>query len=211
MIEEPTEILRGLSVSRETLDGLKQLEGLVRRWTPAINLVSRSTIPLLWERHILDSVQLFALAPPEANHWVDLGSGGGFPGLAIAVLAKQARPDLEVTLVDSDLRKLTFLREAVRMLGLSSRVIGGRIESVPPQGADVLSARALADLPNLLVFAKRHLREGGLALFPKGARYEEELARARKGWIFDVSVLPSVTDGSAAILKIGKIRSASQE
>lgn len=204
-----TGLLAGLSVSRETLEDLRRLEALVKRWTPAINLISRSTVPCTWDRHVVDSAQLFNLASPEADHWLDIGSGGGFPGLVVSIVAKDLRPNMRVTLCESDVRKAAFLKEAVRVLGVSATVIVGRVETIPIQRADIISARALADLTELLGFAARHLGESGIALFLKGARHQEELDRAGKTWAFEVSVLPSVTDQKAAILKIGKIRSVS--
>lgn len=201
----------GMSVSRETFAKLEAFEALVRHWNSAINLVSTSTLPELRQRHTVDSAQLFSLCSKDARTWVDLGSGGGFPGLVVAILAQEAKPDLQVTLVESDLRKATFLRQAVRSLGLSAVVISDRVESVPPLAADVLSARALASLSGLLAFARRHLQPDGVALFPKGERFEEEVAEARKLWSFDVETQPSLSHPGAAILVIRKIERAKQD
>lgn len=198
----------GVIVSRETLTKLQTYEALVARWNPAINLVSKATIGSLWERHVLDSAQVFALCPERAGSWVDLGSGGGFPGLVVAVLASELKPDLKVTLVESDLRKATFLRQAAQTLGLSVTVLSKRIESLEPLAADVLSARALAPLPALLGFADRHLSASGVAIFPKGARSEVEIADARKAWAFDIDIHPSLSDAEAAILVIRNIHRA---
>lgn len=195
----------GVDVSRETFDKLKAFEALVRRWTPAINLVSKNTLPELWDRHIADSAQIFALRPENAKDWVDLGSGGGFPGLVVAILARQYAEGLRVTLVESDARKATFLRQAAQSLGLTVTVRNDRIESLPPLDADVLSARALAALPELLAYAAVHLRAGGTAILPKGARFQEELAAARNTWDFDVDTQPSLSEGGAAILVIRNI------
>ncbi len=200
---EPT--IPGLDVSRETIQALERYEALVRRWTPAINLVAKSTVPAIWPRHILDSAQLFALAPATCLRWADLGSGGGFPGVVVAVLAKELRPAMHVTLVESDLRKATFLREAVRELELPASVISERIESLTPLHADVLSARALASLSDLLGFAERHLTQDGVCLFPKGERFADEINDARIAWDFDIDVQPSLSDGKAAILVIRNI------
>jgi 16S rRNA (guanine527-N7)-methyltransferase len=200
--------LAGLSVSRETFAALQSFEALVQRWTPAINLVSKSSAANLWDRHIVDSAQLFAVCPTQARTWVDLGSGGGFPGLVIAILAKEALPALQVTLVEADLRKATFLRQAALKLGLPVAVISARIESLPALQADVLSARALTALPALLALAATHLRADGVAVFPKGARYSEELVQARKAWVFDVETRPSLSDDEAAILVIRNIHRA---
>lgn len=200
----------GLNVSRETLEALHSFEALVRRWTPAINLVSKTTLDDLWTRHIVDSAQVFTFCPSSATSWVDLGSGGGFPGIVIAVLARELQPGLRVALVEADLRKATFLRQAVQTLGLEVRVLSERIESLPPLATDVLSARALASLPDLLGYAKKHLASGGVAIFPKGARSAIEIAEARKSWVFDVDTHPSLSDANAAILVIRNIHRAEE-
>lgn len=195
----------GVDVSRETFDALKAYEALVQRWTPAINLVSKTTVGNLWQRHILDSAQIFSLCPPSAQTWVDLGSGGGFPGIVVAILANTAKHDLRVTLVESDLRKATFLRQAAQALALPVTVLSKRIEAVSPLHADVLSARALAPLTALLGFAETHLSKSGIAIFPKGARFQDEIAEARKTWAFDVDIKPSLSEAGAAILVIRDI------
>ena len=194
-----------LDVSRETTDRLRALERLLVKWNPAINLVSKATLPQAWDRHILDSAQIYQLAPP-SSHWVDLGSGGGFPGLVIACLATELRPELKVTLVESDQRKATFLRQAARELSLNTAVISARIEAVDPLAADILSARALAPLTDLLAFADRHMRPEGTALFPKGVSWRDEVARAQEGWHFDSVTHPSATDPNGAILAVKAIR-----
>jgi 16S rRNA (guanine527-N7)-methyltransferase len=205
MTSETEVSVAGLDVSRETLAALQQFEELVRRWTPAINLVSKATLLDLWTRHILDSAQIFALCPFSATSWADLGSGGGFPGVVVAILAKQLKPELRVTLVESDLRKATFLRQAAQTLALSVSVCSSRIEALDPLNAEVISARALAPLTDLLAHADRHLAARGLAIFPKGARYAEELAVAREAWAFDVDAQQSHSDADAAILVIRNI------
>jgi 16S rRNA (guanine527-N7)-methyltransferase len=198
----------GINVSRETLEALRRFEALVVRWNSAINLVSKASLPHVWSRHILDSAQVFALCPPRATSWADLGSGGGFPGLVVAVLACELKPDLQISLVESDQRKATFLRQAAQELKLPVKVVSQRIDSVPPLNVDVLSARALASLADLLQFAERHLAPGGTAIFPKGARYAEEIVEARKTWAFDVDVTPSHSEPEAAILVIRNIHRA---
>lgn len=196
----------GLDVSRETIERLRALTALLLKWNPAINLVARSTLPMAWDRHILDSAQLYRLAPARVAHWADLGSGGGFPGLVIAALAAELDPARRITLVDSDQRKCTFLRQAARELGLTNvHVRSERIDSTEPLGADVLSARALAPLSDLCAFALRHLAPSGLALFPKGANHAEEQAQAGRDWRFRLSVFPSDTDPAAVVLALEAI------
>ncbi len=197
-----------LNVSRETEGKLRDLCDLVKRWNPAVNLVAKSTIVDLWGRHLLDSAQLFALRPQAARSWLDLGSGAGFPGLVMAILADQHQPDLAVTLVESDRRKAVFLGEATRKLGLSSKIICERIEDVTPQNADVVSARALSSLSNLCAHVARHANANGMGLFPKGANAAAEIAEARMHWHFVVESHASRTDTSASILALKDVRHA---
>jgi 16S rRNA (guanine527-N7)-methyltransferase len=189
-------------VSRETLDKLEHFADLLLKWNPRINLVARSTLDDIWARHILDSAQLYELAPHPVNHWVDLGAGGGFPGLVLAILGVEGGSPRRVTLVESDIRKCAFLRTVIRETDAPARVINDRIENIPPLEADVLSARALADLPKLLAFTNRHLSAKGLALFPKGVSWEKELQDAQSQWNFDVRVAKSKTEDGPAILAI---------
>ena len=193
-----------LDVSRETLDRLRAFADLVTRWTAKINLVSKPSVPALWERHIVDSAQLFALADTWSN-WVDLGSGGGFPGLVIACMAADNDTDRQVTLVESDQRKSAFLRSAIRELALPAKVIAKRIEAIEPLNADILSARALTDLDGLLGYAEQHLTPTGIALFPKGANWKSEDAAARKQWSYHCEAITSKTNPDAAVLKIKEI------
>ncbi|MFT7594361.1 MAG: 16S rRNA (guanine527-N7)-methyltransferase, partial [Paracoccaceae bacterium] len=174
---------------------------LLGKWNPHINLVSRNSLADVWERHIADSIHVFRVAPV-VNHWVDLGSGGGFPGMVVAILAMDEAPDIKTTLVESDQRKATFLRTAARETGAPCTVISDRSEAVPPQEADVLSARALADLSDLLHHAERHLASGGTALFPKGVTWQKEVDAAQRQWRFEVEAINSLTKPGAAILKI---------
>lgn len=208
MTEATQASVAGLNVSRETLQALHGFEALVRRWTPTINLVSKSTLQDLWSRHIVDSAQIFNLCPPTAVRWVDLGSGGGFPGIVIAILAKELLPELRVTLVESDLRKATFLRQCGVALQLPIQVKSERIEALECLSADVVSARALAPLSDLLAYAVPHLRPDGVAIFLKGARNEVEVEDARKFWVYDVDTQPSLSDSEAAILAIRNIHRA---
>lgn len=190
----------GVNVSRETLDGLHAYAALLQKWNAHINLVAASTLPDFWDRHIIDSAQLFTHAPANARHWVDLGSGGGLPALVCAILAKEHLPECQFTLVESDARKAAFLVTAVREFGLNAKVLTTRAETTPPQSADVVSARALAPLPQLLEWVGRHLAKDGVALLPKGKNYTEELAAAQREWHFDLALFDSQTDPLAKLL-----------
>ncbi|KPN61573.1 16S rRNA (guanine527-N7)-methyltransferase [Aliiroseovarius crassostreae] len=199
---------RKFDVSRETLERLKIYASLLKKWNPAINLVAPSTINDLWERHFLDSAQVFSALPQDATKWCDVGTGGGFPGLIVAMLAQEKAPELQITCIESDLRKATFLRTVLRETGVKAKVLSERIESAEPQGADVFSARALASLDKLLEFSERHLSPDGICVFQKGVRYQEEVEEALENWSFQLDKIPSVTNSDAVILKIGAIKRA---
>lgn len=190
-----------LNVSRETLERLRCYEALVEKWNPKINLVSRSSLNDLWSRHVIDSIQVFR-CNSRPGHWVDIGSGGGFPGVVVAILAAVERSDVNVTLIESDRRKCAFLRTAARECGVKCNVLSKRIEHAEPQGADILSARALTNLSGLLGYCERHLSTDGLALFSKGVTWQKEVAEARNLWRFDVEPIDSETEAGAVILKI---------
>ena len=201
-------MMGGLLVSRETIETLQLYADLLTKWNQHINLVSGSTLENLWDRHIADSAQLFKLVPDIEGCWADLGSGGGFPGLVIAILVQEFNPHLRVILVESDLRKAAFLRTVIRECKLSARVFTDRVEALPSLQADVISARALADLPLLLTFAERHLQPNGIALFQKGASWQKELAGIDKSWSFEVDHFTSETEPKAVILRMRGIKHA---
>ncbi len=192
-------------VSRETLQRLEVYADLLERWTNKINLIAPSTLDTLWSRHFQDSAQVLKIAP-NGVRWADLGSGGGFPGAVVAILASELRPSLQVTMVESDQRKAAFLRSVLRETGVTGHVIADRAEMVEPLAADILSARALAPLSTLLGYAERHLAVGGRALFPKGKKAEAEVAEALEHWRFDCERYSSKTDAEAVILSIGDIQ-----
>jgi 16S rRNA (guanine527-N7)-methyltransferase len=191
----------GVDVSRETNDQLEALVDTLVRWQKAINLVGRTTVEGVWNRHVLDSAQLVPMIPAEAKSLADLGSGGGFPGLILAAL----RPDLDMTLIEADARKAAFLGEAGRRMGLKKppRVVISRIEQAAPARADVVTARALAPLGQLLVWADRHRTDTAICLFHKGKGWQVELTEATKDWDIACQPLSSITDRDAVILRIG--------
>lgn len=199
------EMLRlGILVSRETETRLELLVQTLERWQKAINLIGRATLQDVWVRHVLDSAQLAPLIPPEARSLTDLGSGGGFPGLVLAAL----RPDLEVTLVDSDARKGAYLAEAGRRMDLpkAPKITIGRIEIVESAKADIVTARALAPLSQLLSWADRYRNDPAICLFHKGKGWRDELTAAHNHWDIEVTPLPSVTDRDAVLLRIASYR-----
>lgn len=200
--------IAGRDVSRETFDRLIHFRDLVTKWTRKINLIAPATLPHIWERHIVDSAQTYHFAPESFSRWVDIGSGGGFPGIVMAIYAKEHQKAAHFTLIESDQRKATFLRTASRELDLHATILTERIEVATPQRADVVSARALAPLSALLPMAERHITPNGTALFPKGKSVAEEIADARQSWSFDLEQYPSFTDPAARLLVIQRISSA---
>lgn len=195
--------LQAVSCAPETVARLDRYAELLQRWNGAINLVSRATVESLWTRHFLDSAQLLDLVHGRAGRWVDLGSGGGFPGMVVAMMSMERGAAFSVTLVEADARKAEFLRAVSRETSTPVTVLAERIESLPPLKADILSARALAPLPRLLAFAERHLAPNGVALFPKGRNAQEELAAALAEWTFTHQTVPSRVDPESSTFIIG--------
>jgi 16S rRNA (guanine527-N7)-methyltransferase len=189
-------------VSRETLAKLERLTEELRRWQGVKNLVGPSTIADVWTRHIADSVQLHEMAPLEGT-WIDMGSGGGFPGLVVAILRSEAGLG-RTHLIEANDRKCAFLRQIVRQNGLDAEVHAGRIETVLPTlpQAAVISARAVAPLAMLLDWSNVMLREGAVGIFPKGQDVETELAEAALSWAFHAELLLSKTDPKGRIVRI---------
>lgn len=201
---------RGLAlapVSRETAARLDRFVALLLQWQQRTNLIAASTEPTLWTRHIADSLQLLDLAP-EAKIWVDLGSGGGFPGLVIAC-ALADTPGAQVHLVESNGKKAAFLREATRVSGAPAVIHAERATDFAkhaPDHIDVVTARALAPLNKLLAEAYPLLKNGETGLFPKGQDVAAELTEAAKCWKIQMSLVPSRTDPSAQIVIVEGLR-----
>lgn len=186
-------------------DDLEMFVQLTLRWTKKINLIGNRTSPEIWERHVLDSVQVFHVKQKSIGHHVDIGSGGGFPGLVVAILNKAYRPSVATTLVEVDQRKATFLRTVIRTLNLNARVIVGRIEDVEPLSADLLTARALAPLPKLLNFVERHMSMDGRAFLWKGKNWKQEIEDSKSNWSFLVKSHQSRTNSDSRILEIERL------
>lgn len=194
------------NVSRETLDKLQAYSELVHRWTPRINLVAASTLSDFWTRHIVDSMQIFDLVDPSATSWADLGSGGGLPGVVCAIMALEQMPDCRFTLVESDKRKAAFLLVCQHEFALNLTVQTARAELAAPLSAQIVTARALAPLPQLLPLVARHIAPDGHAILPKGKNHAAELEAVRAEWQFDMASHPSITDGSARLLALKDIQ-----
>jgi 16S rRNA (guanine527-N7)-methyltransferase len=203
LAEDRARALSLTPVSRETAERLDRFVALLLEWQSRTNLVARSTLESVWTRHIADSLQLIPLAA-DARIWVDLGSGAGFPGLAIAC-ALAEDPAAQVHLVESNGKKAAFLREAVRITGVPVVIHPVRIEDCVdklPRSIQIVTARALAPLEKLLGAAYPVLSRGAVGLFPKGQNVEAELTAATKCWKIQASLVPSVTDSKARIVVV---------
>ncbi|HEX7970081.1 MAG TPA: 16S rRNA (guanine(527)-N(7))-methyltransferase RsmG [Stellaceae bacterium] len=196
----PGGFARVTNVSRETLDRLTAYVELLTAWNRRINLVGRDTMGDVWRRHILDSAQLHPLVPREARVLVDLGSGAGLPGLILSILGVP-----EVHLIESDARKAVFLREAIRVTGAAATVHATRIDRIKPFVADVVTARALAPVGELLQISQPFLGPRTLCLFLKGRNVEEELTGIDKAWNMRLRRSPSLSDPSGCILRLENI------
>jgi 16S rRNA (guanine527-N7)-methyltransferase len=198
----PAGFAAATGVSRETLERLEGYAALLAKWQKAINLVARDSLGDLWRRHMLDSAALWPLIPENNRVLVDLGSGAGFPGLVLAILGAP-----EVHLVESDARKCAFLSEAARLfVPHPVKIHRGRIESVEPIVADVVTARALADLDTLLGYASRFLKPEGVCLFLKGRQAGDELTLASQRWTMTTERFPNPAESSGIILRIKGLR-----
>jgi len=192
-------------VSRETLADYQAWHALLLKWNRKINLVSPTALDDFWRRHALDSWQIWPHVPEKADKFIDLGSGAGFPGLSMAMGCK-ARGKGHVTLVESAGKKTTFLRTAIREIGLPASATSERAESIEPQAFDIITARAFAPLPRLFAYAQPFWGEGTIGLFLKGEAAEEELTTASKEWQYNVETITSISNPTGQLLKITELR-----
>lgn len=190
------EFQQATAVSRETLERLQTYLALLARWQKKINLVGPSTLADPWRRHVLDSAQLLPHIAPGSS-LVDLGSGAGFPGLVLAIMAQ-----LDVHLVESDLRKTVFLQEAARLTGTAVEIHNQRIESLRALTADVITARALAPLPLLCKLAQPLCHAETVCLFLKGRSAQEELTETQKQTTLQATLIASQTDSEGVLIKV---------
>ena len=193
------------TVSRETFQQLEAFEGQFLKWAQKINLSAPSTLSDVWNRHILDSAQLLPLAP-QARVWLDLGSGGGFPGLVLAFLLRGEK-GRAIDLVESNRKKAGFLQAMIGQFGLPARVHAQRVDDLSPEltRPDVVTARAVAPLPVLFELTERWLAKGSSGLFHKGRDYADEIKETSKNWTFDLVEHRSKTDSQGVILEITDI------
>jgi 16S rRNA (guanine527-N7)-methyltransferase len=210
-IDTPEAFQALFGISREIREKLETYEVLLKRWQKTINLVAPSTLDDIWHRHFADSAQLWPLRPTDAKIWLDLGSGAGFPGLVLAILASEARQTRHI-LVESDSRKAAFLREVARETGVAVDILCMRIENPETHAkigvADCVTARALAPLTRLVEIAAPYFVSSTVGMFSKGRGVAAEIENAAQDWQFAFELIPSVTevDGRVVLLKALKPR-----
>jgi len=198
----------GFDVSEDLYKKLCDYVALIEKWQPTHNLIAPSTISEIWSRHIVDSVQILPHISEAAKTHLDFGSGGGFPGLVIASAfsQKEAYRAWQSDLVESVGKKSVFLNTVRRDLGLKAKIHQLRIENYSAQniesGYDLITARALADLDKLFEYAYRFVMPQTTLIFPKGARWREEVEVANRSWHFDFESIPSLTHANASLLVI---------
>ncbi len=186
-----------LNVSRETLRQFEAYLTLLEKWQRRVNLVANSTMADVWQRHILDSAQLFRFCPSNTKKILDVGSGAGFPGLVLAIMG-----DVQVDLVESDQRKAIFLSTVIRSLGLSSKVYNQRIESLPNLYPDVVTARAVAPVSKLMKLIENQISPDTVCLLLKGASVEDELTDLQSYSTMVPSYHPSLSGSNGVVLEL---------
>ncbi|OUR80462.1 16S rRNA (guanine(527)-N(7))-methyltransferase RsmG [Alphaproteobacteria bacterium 46_93_T64] len=194
------EFLKLTDVSRETMDKFETYVALLKKWQKAINLVSKATLPDVWERHVLDSFQILKYAPSTGGVWIDMGSGAGFPALIVAMAS-----DFDVHVIESDQRKCQFMREVSRETSTPITIHTKRIDAVEPFPATVISARALASLEKLLEFADPFSTQDTLLLYLKGQDVDAELTNAAKCWRMDPIKHQSLSSSEGSVLELRNV------
>lgn len=225
-ITTPDTFARVFGVSREIVAKLETYEALLKRWQPTINLVAPGTLADIWHRHFADSAQLWRLRPginaesvgsrsdSNPDVWVDFGSGAGFPGLVLAIMASET-PATRHILVESDSRKASFLREVARQCGVAVDILCTRIESsetlAKVMPATCVTARALAPMPRLAGLVAPYFASSTRGLFLKGRDVAAELEEAKRDWNFDFQLVPSVTDTEARIVVLSALKAKTED
>ena len=198
MIERLAQVA-GRPVSRETFERLEQYVAFLHEENARQNLVSAATLGRVWERHILDSAQLVRFEPRAGASWVDIGSGAGLPGIVIASLVSGP-----VTLVEPRRLRAEFLHKACESLGLTATVLCAKAERVDGT-FEVITARAVARLPQLLKISAHLSTRNTIWALPKGRSGQVELAEAAGKWHVDAREEPSCTDLQSTILVLSGV------
>ena len=192
-------------VSRETLLKLRAYEASLQEWQNKFNLVSNSSLEDSWNRHFIDSMQLFKYIPQSAQSLYDFGSGAGFPGMVLAIMAAEKTPYLKVSLVESVGKKTLYLKRVSEICSVNVKILNQRIESLPKNKTDVITSRAMTSLTELLSYAYPFCKKETVCIFPKGKKHQEEIDEAKKHWRFECQINPSETSSEGVILIITKL------
>lgn len=192
-------------VSRETLLKLRAYEASLQEWQNKFNLVSKSSLEDAWNRHFIDSMQLFKYIPQSVQSLYDFGSGAGFPGMVLAIMAAEKTPYLKVSLIESIGKKTLYLKHVSEICSVNVEIFNQRIESLPKNKVDVVTSRAMTSLSDLLGYAYPFCKKETVCIFPKGKKHQEEIDEAKKHWQFECQIHPSETSSEGVILVITKL------
>jgi 16S rRNA (guanine527-N7)-methyltransferase len=196
-------LLDGITVSRETENRLRHYGQLIAEWNPKINLVSPTTLPYLWERHILDSVQITNYLREGDKLIADIGSGGGLPVIPMAIICDKKT----FIAVESDQRKVAFLTHVKALIGLDNLTFRNqRVEEIQGVDADVITARACATINKLIAYSVGLRHKDSRCLFLKGRQHQSEIDEAKTAWEFDSTLLPSATEEGACIVELTNLK-----
>ena len=199
--------LQKYAVSRETIEKLKNFVEILKEWNSRMNLVSKNSLEDVWQRYILDSLQLIEYLPHNLQHLVDIGSGAGFPGIVLAIVMMEKFPAAKITLVESITKKTVYLNDVCQKLGLENTdVINNRVENIVFKDVDVVTARAVAALDVLCGYAYKIIGIKGSALWLKGKTYEQEHEVARKNWHYAMKIYPNRYSDDGVVMELRDLR-----
>lgn len=201
--------LQKYNVSRETIRKLEQFVEILRDWNSKMNLVSKNSMDCVWERHVLDSLQLVEYLPMDLSYLVDIGSGAGFPGMVLAIVMAEKFPAAKITLVESIAKKTMYLNDVCQKLGLQNvQIENNRVENVVFKGVDIITARAVASLDVLCGYAYKISQKNTGLLFLKGRSYKEEDAAAQKNWKYNLRIHPNKYSDDGVVMELHDLRKA---
>lgn len=210
--QEVLDILGGMvSLSSTAIDQLDQYVELLERWNRQVNLVADSTIDQLWQRHILDCAQLWPHISGNTSCLTDFGSGAGLPVITLAILNQEHACIQTIHAIESVTKKTNFMREAARILGLDIQIHNARIEDLKPWKSDIITARAFANVGDILGYAQPFLQKESLCLLLKGCKAKNEIAAAEEMWEFSCQLSPSLSGGEGAVVTLHNIRRREHE
>ena len=202
MVDSAFELLNlHINVSYETFDKLCLYYDLLIKWQNKINLISSDTIDHIWERHFLDSAQLINYLPEPNGNIIDIGSGAGFPGMILAVMGIP-----NIHLIESDGKKISFLREVARITNSNVTIHHDRVEDINIENCKIILSRAVTDLTQLLNLIEKNVSHETISLFHKGKNYSNELEEAKNNWSFEHQIFPSITGHNGVIIKLSHIK-----